>query len=172
MKKIIFFIFFLIILLTNKVFAETIPIKQQLNDIIENVNIATQAKNVDKLVKYLPPHLLASMSLRLGKPVESLEQEFKTKINTQLKNDSIVKYSLNQKNVKISKTSDGQIFAIIPTIIENNKNIIHKQTLALYENNHWYIIYGGVQPAQNPLMALIYPSITEIHFKADKIIRK
>lgn len=172
MFKYLIICFTLFLTFSNFVFAENINLKQSLENKISEINTTTQQQNVNKLVNYLPPHLLSSMSLRLGKTIEQLKQDFKIKLNQQIKTDSNIQYSLTKKDIEYGKTSDGQIYAIIPTITENKENIIHSQILALYENNNWYIIYGGVKAAQNPLLSLIYPSISEIHFKANKIIKK
>ncbi len=172
-KKNICFCVFLVLIAPKFAFCkEDKSIDKKLIDVVKTINKSADEKNFNKLVSYLPPHLIASMSLRLGKTNNQLIEDFKKKLTTQIKNDPTVHYILSENNIHYDKTSDGQIFALIPTNIEDDKKIIHKQSLAIYENNNWYIIYGGAQTVQNQLFTLIYPTLNEIHFQAEKIIKK
>lgn len=172
-KRIICFCFFFLFITSKLAFCkENKLIENQLIDVVKIINKNSNEKNFNKLVNYLPPHLIASMALRLGKTNDELREDFKKRLTTQIKNDPTVHYTLSENTIYYDKTSDGQIFALIPTNIEDSKKTIHKQSLAIYENNNWYVIYGGAQAVQNQLFTLIYPSFGEIHFQPDEIIKK
>ena len=146
--------------------------ESQLVDLIKNFNYESNNRDIDALVNYIPPHLITAMSLRLGKTNESLADDFKSSLSSQIKVDSSSKYLLDASNIKYSVSADGQIYALIGTERSNAKVKVLSQTLAIYENSKWYLVYGGARAVQNPIFSMIYPSLSEIKFSLEKVIRK
>lgn len=156
------------------VFSHANPASQnsELASLITHFNKASEQKDISFFVENMPQHLLDSMALRLGKTKQELLTDMKKQLDKQIKSEDAMRYSLKSDDIKYNITSNGQAYALITTVKENKRLKVESQTLAIFEDAHWHLIYGGARAVQNPAFLLIYPSFEGVELRPDKVIHK
>ncbi|WJW79795.1 hypothetical protein [Bartonella sp. TP] len=146
--------------------------KSELSSLIVQFNRAAEQKDISFFVENMPQHLLDSMALRLGKTKQELLNDMKMQLGKQIKSEDAMTYSLKSNDIQYNIASNGQAYALITTVKENKRLKVESQTLAIFENARWHLIYGGARAVQNPAFLLIYPSFEGVELRPDKVIQK
>lgn len=145
--------------------------KTALSHLISDYNKASQCNDVAFFVQNMPQHLLDSMGLRLGRTRDELLHDMQAQLESQIKSKSAMKYSLKFDKIQYNITSSGLTYALITTVKENKRLKVESQTLAIFENAKWHLIYGGARAVQNPAFLLIYPSLEGVKFRPEIVIK-
>lgn len=146
--------------------------KAELSRLIIDVNNAIKNKNFESLSTYMPDRLYKEMARRLNTTEYNLRDSLIKQIRLQFEKFPSGVYHLDEKNVYYQKTDKGTFYTLIPTILETKERIIRYKTLAIFDKNKWYLIYGGQKTLQNPVFLEIYPDFEKVHLPKETIIKK
>ncbi|WP_455478306.1 hypothetical protein V3565_06240 [Bartonella sp. B10] len=150
----------------------TVVQKADLSNLVVSINNAVKNKNFASLSSFMPDLLYKEMARRLNTTENNLRDNFLKKIRVQFKNLPANAYRLDKTNIDYLQTDSGIFYALIPTELEIKDQIIQYRTLAIFDKNQWYLIYGGQKTIQNPVFLEIYPDFNGVNLPKETIIKK
>ncbi|MBX4336299.1 hypothetical protein [Bartonella raoultii] len=145
--------------------------KAELSRLIIDVNNAIKSRNFESLSIYMPDRLYKEMARRLNTTEDNLRDSLIKQIRVQFERFPSGTYHLDETNVEYQQTDKGSFYALIPTILEAKEHTVLYKTLAIFDENKWYLIYGGQKTVQNPVFLEIYPDFERVHLPKETIIK-
>ncbi|EJF89012.1 hypothetical protein [Bartonella tamiae] len=136
--------------------------KAELNSLITQLNIAAENKNMSVIANNMPTRLFKEMARRLNTKEMALRDNLVEQLENQFANLPAGAYHLDNNNISYHETQNKTFYALVPTRVETNDTIAHYQTLAIFDNTKWHLIYGGQKTVQNPIFLEIYPAFKDV----------
>ncbi len=146
--------------------------KTELLNLIIDINNAIKDRNFAIVSAHMPDRLYREMARRLNTTEDDLRNNFLKQLHVQFENLSADSYYLDEIKIDYRQTNNGTFYALIPTTLKTEDNIIHYKTLAIFDNNRWYLVYGGQKTIQNPVFLEIYPDFNGINLPKETVIKK
>ncbi len=164
--------FFLIVNQQSLASQPTIVQKDELSRVVVDVNNAIKNGDFMPISRYMPERLYKEMAHRLNTTESALRSDFLQQLHKKFEGLPSGAYCLDKENIEYLQTDNGTLYALIPTVLEMKDHIIQYKTLAIFDKNQWYLIYGGQKTLQNPVFLEIYPDFIKVHLPMDTIIKK
>lgn len=146
--------------------------KTELNGLVTDLNNAAKHKNMAMLANNMPDRLFKEMAIRLRTTEEALRSNLVKQLENQFASLPAGAYSLDAEKIEYRQTDDGTFYALVPTRVETTDTIAEYQTLAIFDNTKWHLIYGGQKTIQNPVFLEIYPAFHNVNIPKETITRK
>lgn len=166
-------LFFFLIVHQQSLASQPTTIQEtELSRIVVDVNNAIKNGNFSLISHYMPERLYKEMARRLNTTEEALRGDFLQQLHRQFENLPSGAYCLDKENIEYFQIDNGNLYALIPTVLEMKDRIIQYKTLAIFDKNQWYLIYGGQKTLQNSVFLEIYPDFIKVHLPMETVIRK
>jgi len=146
--------------------------QQQLIELIKAVNNGAERQDASPIANNMPRRLYQEMAAQMKTGEQALRLKLQKSIEAQFAQLKPGGYRLESDNIVYKQGKNGMVYALVPTRIDTDKELIESLTLAVYDNAAWHLIYGGQQTVQNPIFAKIYPDLAEIAVPPAKIEAK
>ncbi|WP_208442037.1 hypothetical protein [Bartonella raoultii] len=146
--------------------------KSELSRLIIDANNAVKNRDFTSISYDMPERLYQEMARRLNTTENDLRNSFFEQLRIQFENLPADAYHLDETNIHYLQTANGAFYALIPTRLETEDRIIEYNTLAIFDNMRWYLIYGGQKTVQNPVFLEIYPDFNNVNLPKETIIKK
>ncbi|MCZ2203980.1 hypothetical protein [Bartonella sp. A05] len=144
----------------------------ELSNLVVDINDAVKKGDFAIISTHMPDQLYKEIARRLNTTEVDLRKSFLEQLRAQFKNFSIDSYHLDETKIDYRQTDKGTFYALIPTRLETKDRVIQYKTLAIVDNDKWYLIYGGQKTVQNPVFLEIYPDLNGINLPAETIVKK
>ncbi|AQX30906.1 hypothetical protein [Bartonella schoenbuchensis] len=146
--------------------------KTELLNLVVDINNAIKDRNFAIVSAHMPDRLYKEMAHRLNTTEDDLRNNLLKQLHTQFENLPSDAYYLDEIKIDYRQTDNGSFYALIPTTLKTEDRIIHYKTLAIFDNNRWYLIYGGQKTIQNPVFLEIYPDFDGINLPKETVIKR
>ncbi|MFT4359921.1 hypothetical protein ACMX04_04960 [Bartonella bacilliformis] len=150
----------------------TILQKTELSNLVSDINNAVRDKNFADIAAHTLNRLYKEVARRLGMTEVSLYNSLLKKLRDQFEDIATGAYHLDETKIDYLQTKNNSFYALIPTTLETKDRILQYKTLAIFDDNKWYLIYGGQKTVQNPVFLEIYPALDGINLPRKTIIKK
>lgn len=144
--------------------------KQELVQLVQKMNEATAKKDISLIVDNMPERLYNEMAIRMHAKVPELRESLRVQVQSQFDKIKTGGYALDDGAIQYSETKDGTFYAMVPTRVETDTNVMEYMTLALYDQDKWHLIYGGQKTMQNSIFQEIYPSFVNVMMPMPKVM--
>ncbi|AQX19981.1 hypothetical protein [Bartonella sp. WD16.2] len=146
--------------------------KTELLNLVVDINNAIKDRNFAVVSDHMPGRLYKEMAHRLNTTEDDLRDSLLKQLHVQFENLSADAYYLDEIKIDYRQTDNGTFYALIPTTLKTEDRIIRYKTLAIFDNNRWYLIYGGQKTIQNPVFLEIYPDFDGINLPKETVIKR
>jgi len=144
----------------------------RLVELVADMNKAMHDHDAAFVVNTMPARLYQEMAKRLQKSESELRADVQKNVNALFEYLVDNGYILDSANIRYEQTKEGAFYALVPTRVETKDSIAEFMTLALYDGEAWYLIYGGQKTVQNTVFQEIYPDLVSVHLPLGKVTRK
>ncbi|MCL6229715.1 hypothetical protein [Bartonella bilalgolemii] len=176
MKSIFYFMLSVFLLLgigTYNVVAEpTVMQKTALSNLVIDINKAMKNRNFSIVSAHMPDRLYKEMARLLNTTEDSLRNNFLEQLHVQFENLPTDAYHLDETEIDYKQINNDIFYALIPTVIETKDRIIKYKTLAIFDNDKWFLVYGGQKTIQNTIFLEIYPDFKGMNMPKETVIKK
>lgn len=146
--------------------------KRELVQLVNDINSSARRRDTSLIVNNMPARLYRAMAERMHMTETALRESLRKSVQAQFEQIGENAYRLDAAGIQYAETKDGTPYALVPTRIETDSNIVEFMTLALYDNTKWHLVYGGQKTVQNPVFLEIYPAFANVSMPAPKVSRK
>jgi hypothetical protein len=137
-----------------------------LAETIAEFDTATRALDMETVIGYLPPKMLAGMAQQFGLTVEDLQAAMIQQSADAMATVTIVDFGMDLEAARYEEASDGMPYVLVPTttVVDAGSGQMRavSDTLALLEEGEWYLL--RVDPSQVDMLKTIYPNLADVTF--------